>query len=148
MVRFVEARPEHAVALAPKLREGDLAEVSAMGLTGVQALESSLAASCFAFTALVDDQPEAMWGLCPVTFMGDRGLLWMLGSDQVPRHAYTVLLTSKHFVENVNRLFPVVECFVDLRYKVSVRWVRWLGFLQEQTVLFGGVEFGFFVRRA
>lgn len=149
MVRFEPAQVWHAEHMAPRLREGDRLELEALGLPPHKALLDSLAWSSAAFTAFVDDTPASMFGVAPrQSLLGSAAVMWMLGTDLIPLHNYTVLLTSRTFVENCQLSFATLECLVDLRYTASVRWVRWLRFKQEAAVPIGGTMFGVFVRRA
>jgi hypothetical protein len=145
---FVPATAEHAADMAPRLREADVHEVTALGLTPSEALDCCLLSSIFAETCLEDDTPAAMWGVAPErTLLSEKGLVWMLGTEAVPRHAYTVLLTSKAFIARAQAAFPVLECLVDMRYAAAMRWVRWLGFEQEAEITAGGVPFAVMRRR-
>lgn len=147
MIEVVVATQEHAAAMAPVMRQEDAEEVVALGMSPIEALSYSLAASRIAHTALIDGKPAAMWGACPESLLGEKALLWMLGTDHVPRNAKALLRMSRAFVAHIQAQYPILECFVDMRYHAAVRWVAWLGFEHAGTATINGMPFVAYQRK-
>lgn len=148
MIEIVPATIEHAEQMVPRMRAADVREVMALGMSPFEAVRHSLAGSLVAEAGLVDGEVGAMWGACPMALAGDKALMWMLGTEHVRRHAKVLLRVSKHFVQHVQALYPILECHVDMRYHEAVRWVSWMGFEIEGEVPIGGAPFAIFRRRA
>lgn len=149
MISVVPATMQHAEQMAPCMSAADVAEIEAMGFTPREALIYSLQGSTVADCALLDAAPVALWGLCPRGLLGDRALLWMLGTPAVQQHAKALLALSRYFAEWAQARYPVLECLIDSRHDKAIRWVRWLGFRPTGgTVTMRGVEFVGFERGA
>lgn len=142
MIRVVPATEAHADAMAPLMSAADIAEIEAMGFTPREALIYSLAGSTVADCALIDGVPAAMWGLCPRSLIGERALLWMLGTPAVQKNAKALLAISRYFADWAQGRYPVLEALIDSRHEKALRWVRWLGFKPTGgTVTMCGVPF-------
>ena len=148
MITVVPATIEHAERMALVMRKEDRAEVLALGYTPVEALRASLEESDVAETAVLGDSVVAMWGAVPQTQLGHKALVWMLGTDLVPKHPRELLYGSKSFIDHVHRTYPMLECLVDTRYTKAVRWICWLGFQPRFEFPINGVQFALFQKEA
>ena len=148
MIMVVPATIEHAERMAPVMRKEDRAEISALGYTPVEALRASLEDSTIAETAILGDSVVAMWGVVPQTRLGHKALVWMLGTELVPKHPRELLRGSKSFIDHVQRTYPLLECLVDTRYTKAVRWMCWLGFQARFEFPINGVQFALFQKEA
>lgn len=128
MIVVVPATMEHAERMAPVMRKEDSTEVLALGYTPLEALRSAISESMIAETALLGEDIVAMWGATPHTQLGHKALMWMLGTELVPKHPRELLRGSKSFLEHVHQQYPLLECLVDTRYTKAVRWIKWMGF--------------------
>jgi hypothetical protein len=113
--------------LGPRLRSADVDEVRAMG--GVKPLTALTMSFHYSDTALSictnDDLPMGMFG---VTRWDDRGMVWMLASDELLKHSRIFLRQSRDWVKLLNDEYPVLFNYVDERNTVHIRWIKWCGF--------------------
>lgn len=138
MYEIVPATVDHAHALAPNLREADIAECwASFRHTPLEALLRSLSVSRDARSGIVDGEVVCMFGVGTTTLLSLQGSPWLLGSDQIKRHARIFLPQSRLYVAEMHRRFPVLKNFVDARNAVTLRWLRWLGFRIDAPVPFG-----------
>ena len=72
--------------MAGKLRPGDAREAEQAGMTQYQALTYGVAHSLWARTALIDDNPAAIWGLVVPNILGPVAHPWLLTTHAVERH--------------------------------------------------------------
>lgn len=127
--RILEATPAHAIAMAPRLRPADVAEVRASsGRTPRDALLASLRRSTQAWTGFVDDAPACIWGVGPLSLACGRGCPWLLGTAQVEQHPREFLRQSRVFLREMLATYGELENVVDARNRRSLRWLAWLGF--------------------
>lgn len=127
---IVPATLDHAQELAQKMRRDDVAEIWAASYTRpldalVNAIEGSRDTS---FTGLANGRAVAMWGVARASFLTDVGRPWLLASDEFVLHARRFLRLNREFVRKALEEHPVLENWVDVRNKASIRWLRWLGF--------------------
>lgn len=127
--RVRPARSDDAVALAPKLRAADLAEIDARsGRSPLTVLLEGILFSkrCFA-VELKSGEVVALFGVAP-SDEPRLGLVWMLGSDRLLDIRFTFLRHSREWLRELSRGYSVLGNFVDERNTVHVAWLRWLGF--------------------
>lgn len=117
-----------AARLAPRLRDEDRAEVLALGLQPLEALEESVVGSAEAFTWWLGDEIVAMAGVVPATAIGPVARPWMLGSDLVRQNVRYFLPESRRTVERWWSMWPILWNVIDCDYKAALRWIVWLGF--------------------
>jgi hypothetical protein len=120
------------------MRQADVDEVAASGKEPYLALADSLNSSIMAWTGLVDDEPVCVFGVAPLDILSGIGSPWLLGTGFLPRYAMTFLRMNKAYVQKMSELFPHLENYVDARNKLSIRWLKWLGFqFDAQPVPYG-----------
>jgi hypothetical protein len=116
-----------ALSLAPKLRQEDIAEIRAVcGLPPREALIFCFFASpeCYAIVA-----EEGVIGMFGVTREAhDTGAIWMVASDDLPRHGLEFLRKCRKWVDELNDRYPLLYNYADQRNTVHLKWLRWCGF--------------------
>lgn len=128
-VEIVPALPEHVATIADRMRPADVAEVAAAsGRTPHDALLLSLKRSTVCWTALLDGQPELMFGVGDLNILTRTGSPWLLGTDAVEREYRQFLRQSRNWPEQLLQRYDLLRNFVDDRNTVSKRWLEWLGF--------------------
>ena len=135
---IVPATLEHAKRMAPNMRAEDAAEVwASLNELPLEALKTSLSWSLFAWTWLVDGEPAVMFGVGTANMLGNVGIPWMLSTPLVEKHWITFLKGCKRNLPTLLRSWPHLENYVDARYTLCHRWLRWLGFTLDDPVPFG-----------
>lgn len=129
-IEIVQATEDHAISLAPRLREADLDEVWASGRhTGLEALAKSVKLSTLAWTALLDGEPEIMWGVAEYPVRdGSFGIVWLLSSDRMYEVKGRFLEESKNYVSVMNEVFDTIFNYVHAANVKSQKWLLGLGF--------------------
>jgi len=118
-----------AEALAPIMRLADCEEVwAAAGLDPLDGLRVSLASSVSAWCWRIDGQPACLFGVSAESILSGTGIPWLLSSHLLPRQQLAFLRYGRVFINTMLMLFPCLCNWVDARYLVSVKWLRWLGF--------------------
>src|SRR5688500_11120502 len=111
------------------MRPADVAEVQAScGLSPLEALRSSMAASDFTDALLVDGEVAALWGVVPVggtLVTGPAGgIAWALTGRAVDRHRRLFATASLLVVSALERRgYPFLTNMVDARYTAALRWL-------------------------
>lgn len=134
----VPATMPHVAQIAPRMRDADKAEIwAASHAEPHHALKTGLAQSTLCWSGLVDDVPVCMFGVAPLTLLGGTGIVWMLGTAGVQDHARAFLRRNKTFIIQMMQRFYRLENWVDARNTLSIRWLRWLGFVIEEAAPYG-----------
>ncbi len=141
-MRLVEADASHIPALAANMREADRIEIGAFGRTPRTALRSGLAASVWALTALVDDEPHAMMGVAPVNVMEGVGVPWMLGSEKIYDHARDLVRYGPSIIAEMRQSFERLENMVHCDNTRAIRFLRHFGFhISDKRETISGIDF-------
>lgn len=146
----VTARPIHIRHIARHMRPADRDEVAAShGLAPFSALKLSLHRSKRAWTIMSpEDVPIGMFGVGDANILAGVGSPWLLGTDELPRHAMIFLRNCPYWVGQLLEGYTVLRNCVDDRNKLSMRWLKWLGFTIGEPVAFKGHLFRMFELRA
>lgn len=148
-IQIVPARAGHILSIARRMRQADRDEVwAAAGKSPAEALIYSFRKSSFAWTALVDGRPEVMFGVGDVNILTGVGAPWLLGTEAVEKHTVAFLRRSVEFRTQLMARYSVLRNFVDDRNKVSIRWLKWLGFKLLDPVEMNGHSFRLFEMRS
>lgn len=126
-IEFVPATQAHVDAMVGHLRAGDVAELSAIGLTDREALELGLSASFEAFAAVSAGVTMGMYG-CTCTALGDEGHPWLLTTCWTTPHWIVFARELREATERYKRMFHKLSGTTDSRYRPAVRLLTWLGF--------------------
>ena len=129
-LRFLPARAHHARAIIGRLRERDRAELLAYYGAGADLLhlaEFSLAKSTFAEVCLCEADLLGIYGLVPLTVLGNTSQVWLMVSEAVDRYPRAFLRASRLALERLYRRSSALTNFVDLADPTVGRWLEWLG---------------------
>jgi hypothetical protein len=140
-IELVPAKPIHRERIARRMRAIDVAECRAFGRSPKQAIRNGLIASSWALTAVVDDQPEAMFGLSVPDLLSGLGRPWFLGTDVVERAPVAMVRTGRRVVETMHRQCRRLENWVSIRNVLAIEWLPRVGFtVEDEAYEFGGEE--------
>jgi hypothetical protein len=129
MMLFREARTDDIDALAPHMRAIDALECKLVGgHEPREALENALDVSSRAKAWEVGGVVQCLYGCAPVSFLSDEASIWLLGRDSIKEHARAFLKVSKGEVEDVSLGFERLFNVVHAHNRLSIRWLKWLGF--------------------
>lgn len=141
-MRLVAAEHDHIAALAASMRQWDVDECAAMGHSPTEALRDGLSRSLWALTALVDDEPVAMLGVCPLSMIEGTGVPWMLGTEAVYRGAREFVRYGPAIISEMEDTFPVLSNFVAADNDRAIRFLKHWGWrISSKRVAVGGIDF-------
>lgn len=126
---IVPANAQHALDLAPRLREGDLAEIAAgTGKDAEDVLLICIAMSEGAWTWLIDDKPVLIGGISKHPLDPECAVPWALGSNELLEHKRMLLDIFAMFKEYTLSKYPKMENYVDARNSASIKFLTLSGF--------------------
>ena len=141
-VTFVTAEYNHIAPIAERMREADRLEAAAFGKSPAEALSHSLAASLWALTAFVGEEPHAMLGVSPRNMIEGYGVPWMLGSERIYDHGRDLVRFAPSIIAEMRGDFERLENVVHVGNDRAIRFLRHFGFdVSEQLETYGGLEF-------
>lgn len=129
---------EDVAYVAEHMREDDRNEVLASSQRSPkEALEFSFQASRDPMAGCVDGVPACIFGVAELSLVSDKASPWLLGTDELPKHARAFLRMSRAYVSNLKKQYAFLYNYVDVRNTNAVRWLGWLGFKIEAPQPFG-----------
>lgn len=148
-IEIVPARASHLRRLAAVMRQADRNEIlAASGRSPLSALAASYRRSSICMVALIDGQPEVIFGAGDLNILTATGSPWMLGSEAVVTHKVEFLRRSVYWRDQLLQRYAVLRNVVDCRNTVAVRWLRWLGFGFSEPFRHRGHDFMLFEMRS
>ena len=127
--------------LVPKLRDSQLHEMQASGISPGHAFDHCIEKSFCAEAAFVDGDIAAVWGAARESLLAEEAYIWMLGTDYVSQHPRTALKIGRCFTAWAAKQHPRVCCFIDAGHAAWIKWAVKLGFEEGPRVNVGHVEY-------
>ncbi|WP_157215858.1 hypothetical protein [Flavisphingomonas formosensis] len=145
ILSIIEAAPGHVAPIAARMRTIDRLECAAAGHAPDAALAIGLAGATVAWSALVDGEPQAMFGVSPRSALERSGIPWFLGSDAVLRHGRALLRFGPAFLDRMHADFPRLDNAVSCGNRAAIRLLKRWGFVVEPDLhMIGNQPFHFF----
>lgn len=132
--------PELCKILAPKIRQSDRNEVLAShGLSDMERiLNNARSFSHEAYAWIIDGEPIAAFGVAPGSYLQSFGIPWMLGTEEIcGSNAINFLRNSKIIINYWLSRWDYLENYVDARNEISLRYLKFLGFVIDEPIPFG-----------
>lgn len=137
MITFEKVTPAHIQYVADNMRQADAVEVwASSNATPLEALEKSLELSDYATTVCADGHPLVIMGLVKGGMLG-TGVPWLLGTDDALKYKRHFLTESRQVVQEMLDICPHLYNHVHDKNYVSVRWLKWLGFMMDDPAPHG-----------
>jgi hypothetical protein len=127
--------PAAADELVAHMRQADIDECLAMGMTDIRAaVAESVEASVISWTATVDGRVACIFGVTPVTVLGSEGIPWMVGTPLISKHARAFIRMSPLYIAQMLRAYPHLANYVHSRNRQAVAWLKRMGFTIREAV--------------
>lgn len=137
-VEFVKPTQEMIEHIAATMRKADAAEVWASGHhTPLEALQLGLSRPGYATCGVIDGEPCSIFGVTFHDMLSGIGIPWLLSSESVTKHRAVLLNDSKPVVQQMIDLCPKLFNYVHTENKMSIRWLKMLGFTMDPPASYG-----------
>ena len=126
---IVPPTDKHIQSLALNMGKADVDEIWAAGrILPLEALEQSVSASPEPYAGLYKEQVLCMFGVAELSILDNKGIPWMLSTDELKDHARPFLRGSKIYIDLMKVKYPFMFNYVDVRNRAAIRWLKWLQF--------------------
>jgi hypothetical protein len=133
-----DATEEDVEFLATRLRKMDLKEIAAgSGRFPRAVLRSGLRTSVFCRVGLADGEPICIYGVRAASALSVEAIVWMLGTDQLHKHAMKFGRECGIQVKEMLKDFKVILNYCHAENKLTIRWLKWLGFTLNKPKPYG-----------
>lgn len=111
------------------MRAQDVAELKAAGIPNlVDAVAEGVRTSDWSVAARVDGKLACIFGIRGYTLLGDIGVPWMLGTEELVHHHRALVRLTPRYIGAMLQAYPRLMNAVHDRNTVSKGWLRALGF--------------------
>jgi len=129
MLQFsVGTTPADVAFVAAHMRQADVDEVRAAGWDPLPALQDGAANSMLLWTAKDGNTPVAILGMGAPSLLGDVGVPWFLGTDQVHKHRRAFVRTAPTYLRQMLAFYPRLMNYVHTENRQAILWLRKTGF--------------------
>lgn len=137
-LKYVPVQDWHVRHVAFNMRDADVAEVKATAnKTPLEALRKGMEISDRTVTVLTPDGlPLVIMGVAPRCRLTGVGSPWLLGTDEALKYKRNFLTDPPEVLDEMMDLYPKLENYVHVENRISVRWLKLLGFKMDEPVLF------------
>ena len=124
--------------IAQNMRRLDKDEIwAAQHKQPLNALMDGYRKSTLCFTVEHKGNPCAMFGVVPQSFLGNKARIWLLASNELCKCRRKLLKYDRLFVKYMLSYYPHLSNFIDIRNKVSIRWLEWCKAKFEEAKPYG-----------
>ena len=133
--------------VAENISAPDRDEIEAVGKTPIDALRECYVRSFRAWTVTDGSFPVFVFGLAHEDWQWTAP--WAFSTPAVSAHAFEFARGSVRVARKFFSEYPCMRNYVDARHKVSIHWLRSMGFSVDSPVPYGplGSEFCLFWHR-
>lgn len=118
-----EAMPGDAWLLLPDVRQPDIDELAALGLTPQECIRYGVQHSNAAWIAFIHGKPAAIFGVVEHV---DYGVPWAVLTTVVDEYPLPFLRASRRYIHG--HMTRNLMNYVDARNTLTIDWLSWLGF--------------------
>jgi len=137
-VKFIKPTRELVEAIAADMRQADIDEVWASNhYTPAEAMLSSWKASDRSMIVTVNNEPCVMIGLVIRDILSGGGIPWLLGTENALKYKRYFLTQVPDVIDEMLTICPRLYNYVHAKNKISVNWLKRIGFIIDEPVPFG-----------
>lgn len=115
--------------IAHNMREDDVKEIwDSHHHSPYKALRKCMELKGDSWTIIVNGVPIGMVGVSRGTLLSDTGRPWLLGTDALVDDRKLFLKVSRILLQNLSKGYKMLENYVSVENKCSLRWLKKLGF--------------------
>lgn len=140
--------PLHLRMMSEAMTLDSMETAKRMGMTPLKALWHSYRNSIICKTAFIDGRIAAIWGLNGI-MLSDAAKPWLVMTPETQEYPFRVAFRYRKELENMLKLFPVLEEYVPESNEKSIRLLELMGFkVSKNRIPFGKEVFRRAERRA
>lgn len=128
-VEYLKPTTELVTYIAENMRDEDRDEVWASdNYTPLEAMMTGWKLSDYCVIISVNGEPCVMIGLLQRDILTGRGIPWMLGTDGSVKYRSKFLSVVPGIMKQMLSICPNLYNYVHVKNKVSIRWLKRIGF--------------------
>ncbi len=131
---IIDTIPEHLREMAGKMHSNIAETALKLGMPAHKALWRSYKQSLICKTAFIDGEIAAIFGIGG-NIMCEIGLPWLVLSPASDNHPFRIAFRYRKELENMQKMFPVLQDYVDETNEKAIRMLELMGFKVSKNVV-------------
>lgn len=127
-IEIIDTIPSHIRSMVECMKEQLKTTAFMLGISPQKALWKSYKQSIFSKTAFINGEIAAIWG-CAGDVVGEKGIPWLICSPAVEDYPFRVMFVFRQELNNMLRMFSILEDFVDESDEKVKRMLKITGFI-------------------
>lgn len=140
-ITIVSSVLEDVFELAPNLRQDDINELKALGLTPQQSLLRGFVFSEECFSVKHKGKTIGLFGISEEGMPKGFGSIWFLGADELTKFPVTFVKEGIRYTQQLMQKYDIIINAVDKRNKSHVDWIQRIGMKLSNPMIINGYEF-------
>ena len=140
-LKIVETLLDDVYELAPKLRQDDINELQALGLTPSQSLLRGFVMSEECYSIKKQNKIVAMFGVSSSNMPKGWGSIWFLGSDEMTKHPIFFVKEGRKWINKFLQKYDIIINAVDSRNISHINWITRVGLSLSNPIIINGYKF-------
>lgn len=140
-VTIVSSVLEDVFELAPNLRQDDINELKALGLTPQQSLLRGFVFSEECFSVKAKGKTIGLFGVSEEGMPKGFGSIWFLGADELNQYPVTFVKEGIRYTKQLMQKYDIIINAVDTRNTSHVEWIQRIGMSLSNPLMINGYEF-------
>lgn len=137
-VKFLEPTDELIDLIASDMRQADVDEIWASNHhTPIESLMNGWKVSDHSVIVTVNDTPCVMIGLVIRDILTGTGVPWLLGTDNALKYKRHFITQVPAIIDEMLTICPILFNYVHVKNKVSISWLKRIGFSFDEPVQYG-----------
>jgi len=137
-VKFIKPTHELIEAIAADMRQADIDEIWASNHhTPIASLMIGWELSDRTVIITVNDEPCVMIGLVIRDILAGTGVPWLLGTENALKYKRYFLTQVPAIINEMLNICPVLFNYVHVKNKISVNWLKRIGFILDEPSPYG-----------
>lgn len=137
-IEFVKPTHELIEEIAVNMRQADVDEVWVSNhFTPIEALLDGFEESDFCVVVTINNSPCVILGLVIRDVLSGSGTPWLLGTDYALKHKREFIKLVPDVISDMLNVCPYLVNHVHAENRVSIRWLKRIGFTIEQPLPYG-----------
>jgi hypothetical protein len=124
--------------LAEKMRDIDVMEChQVLNLPVAKVLQLSRAVSYEILTGRVNGELVVIYGIAKLNILSSEASPWLLATPAIEKYGFAFARRNKEVIARWQKKYTVMRNHVHVDNKITIRWLRWLGFDIQDPVPYG-----------
>ena len=119
------------------MRATDVREIISTGVPIREGVTHTWNTACEAYAGIVNGKLVTVFGVSRLNVLSDHVAPWNLSTEEIDKYQFAFARRNKAIVNEWRGKYRLMKNYVHVNNKLSIRWLKWLGFYLHHPVELG-----------